>query len=89
MRAYGMRLDIPAGTAVRFEPGASQQVSLIAVAGDRRVFGLNGMTQGSLDDPAVRLRAERDLPGANGGADQQGPGPPAGMGGGGGGGGNK
>ena len=55
--ALGMRLNIPAGTAVRFEPGASQVVRLVAIGGARRVFGLNGLTQGLLDDPAVRAAA--------------------------------
>jgi urease subunit beta len=40
-RALGMRLDIPAGTAVRFEPGQRREVRLVAYAGDRRVFGFN------------------------------------------------
>ncbi|PSR36723.1 MAG: urease subunit beta [Sulfobacillus thermosulfidooxidans] len=55
--AFGMRLDIPAGTAVRFEPGTSQEVSLIPIGGARRIFGLNGLTEGSLDDPLVRKAA--------------------------------
>src|ERR1700674_829800 len=38
-KARGMRLDIPAGTATRFEPGQSRDVTLVALAGDRRVFG--------------------------------------------------
>jgi urease subunit beta len=47
--AYGMRLDIPAGTAVRFEPGDSREVTLVALAGARRVFGLNDAVNGALD----------------------------------------
>src|SRR5579862_8907735 len=39
--AYGMRLNIPAGTAVRFEPGDTRDVELVAIAGRREVFGLN------------------------------------------------
>ena len=46
--AYGMRLDIPAGTAIRFEPGEGKEVPLVAFAGARRVFGLNGLVNGSL-----------------------------------------
>ncbi len=57
MQAYGMRLDIPAGTAVRFEPGAEQDVQLVALAGERRVFGLNVLIQGALDDPGIRQKA--------------------------------
>ena len=55
--AFGMRLDIPAGTAVRFEPGDRKEVNLVAIGGTRRVFGLNGITGGSLDSPQVRRAA--------------------------------
>ena len=48
-RAYGMRLDIPAGTAVRFEPGQTREVQLIPIAGLRRIFGFNGAVMGPLD----------------------------------------
>lgn len=47
--AYGMRLDIPAGTAVRFEPGQEREVELVAYAGDRAVYGFNGAVMGPLD----------------------------------------
>ncbi len=47
-RARGMRLDIPAGTAVRFEPGQRREVRLVAIAGARRVFGFNGHVMGEL-----------------------------------------
>ncbi len=47
-QARGMRLDIPAGTAVRFEPGDEKQVTLVALAGSREVYGLNGKINGSL-----------------------------------------
>ena len=46
--ARGMRLDIAAGTAVRFEPGQTREVQLIAMAGARRVFGFNAKTMGDL-----------------------------------------
>jgi urease beta subunit len=55
--SFGRRLDIPAGTAVRFEPGDSKEVSLVTIGGTRRVFGLNGLTNGSLDSPGVRSAA--------------------------------
>jgi urease subunit beta len=48
LAAYGMRLDIAAGTAVRFEPGEEKEVSLVALAGARAVFGHNGLVNGSL-----------------------------------------
>ena len=44
--ALGMRLDIPAGTAVRFEPGQRREVRLVALAGARRVFGFNAEVNG-------------------------------------------
>ena len=47
--AYGMRLDIAAGTAVRFEPGQQRTVPLVELAGDRIVFGFNGAVMGALD----------------------------------------
>jgi urease beta subunit len=52
-KAYGMRLDLPAGTAVRFEPGDIKEVRLIPFAGKRVVYGFNQMVMGALDDPAV------------------------------------
>jgi urease subunit beta len=45
----GLRLDIPAGTAIRFEPGDSRDVQLVPFAGERRVFGFNGLINGPLD----------------------------------------
>ena len=47
--AYGMRLNIPAGTAVRFEPGDTKAVELVAIGGTREVHGLNGLVNGPLD----------------------------------------
>lgn len=48
-RARGMRLDIPAGTAVRFEPGDEKEVTLVPLVGSRQVYGLNGLVNGQLD----------------------------------------
>jgi urease beta subunit len=45
----GVRLDIPAGTATRFEPGQSREVRLVAYAGERRVVGFNGWVNGKLE----------------------------------------
>jgi urease subunit beta len=47
--AKGMRLDIPAGTAVRFEPGDEREVTLVALAGTREVYGFNALTEGPVD----------------------------------------
>lgn len=46
--AYGMRLNIAAGTAVRFEPGDAKEIELVALAGTRTVFGINGLVNGKL-----------------------------------------
>ncbi|WRH64567.1 MAG: urease subunit beta [Fuscovulum sp.] len=46
--ARGMRLDIPAGTAVRFEPGQSREVGLVPLSGGRTVYGFNGKVMGPL-----------------------------------------
>ena len=46
--AYGMRLNIAAGTAVRFEPGDSKEIELVALAGTRTVYGINGLVNGKL-----------------------------------------
>jgi urease beta subunit len=55
--AYGMRLNIAAGTAVRFEPGDTREVELVALGGTREVFGLNQLVEGPLDDAVVRAEA--------------------------------
>ena len=48
--AMGCRLDIPAGTAIRFEPGQSRDITLISFSGDRKVFGFRGEVMGELKD---------------------------------------
>jgi len=55
--AYGMRLDIPAGTAIRFEPGCEEDVDLVAFGGNRIMRGMGGLVDGSLDDDEVREQA--------------------------------
>ncbi len=55
--AYGMRLDLPAGTAVRVEPGEIKTVRLVALGGLRQVYGGSALVSGPLDDPAVRERS--------------------------------
>ncbi|HEY7532726.1 MAG TPA: urease subunit beta [Nitrospiraceae bacterium] len=56
-QAFGFRLAIPAGTAARFEPGEEKRVTLVALAGKRVVYGINGLTSGSLDDPQTKAKA--------------------------------
>lgn len=48
-KTRGFRLNIAAGTAVRFEPGQTREVELVAYSGDRKVFGFNGAIMGELD----------------------------------------
>jgi urease subunit beta len=55
--AYGMRLNIPAGTAVRFEPGDEKEVELVALGGARIVYGHRALVNGALDDTQVREKA--------------------------------
>jgi len=56
--AFGMRLNIPAGTAVRFEPGDEKRVTLVELAGARKVFGLNALTEGGAKDAALKRLGE-------------------------------
>ena len=53
-KAYGMRPDLPSGTAVRFEPGEVKEVALIPYSGHRVVYGFNALVSGPLDDPYNR-----------------------------------
>jgi urease beta subunit len=62
--AYGMRLDIPAGTAVRFEPGETKEVALVPFGGRRRLSGFNGLAGGDLDAPGAAERFATALAGA-------------------------
>lgn len=55
--AFGMRLDIPAGTAVRFEPGGVKEVTLTQFGGKGEIIGLNGLTNGSVSSEAVKTGA--------------------------------
>ena len=48
--AFGMRLNIPAGTAVRFEPGDTKKIALVEIGGAKHVYGLNGLTNGLADE---------------------------------------
>ncbi len=56
-KAYGFRLHVPAGTAVRFEPGEDKRVTLVAIGGNRVAYGINGLVNGRLDDPHVKQQA--------------------------------
>ncbi len=63
-RAFGMHLDIPAGTAVRFEPGEDREVGLVAFGGDRELFGLNRLTSGADRDTALGRARDQGYKGA-------------------------
>ena len=54
VKAYGMRLDLPSGTSVRFEPGDTKEVKLVPYGGRRVVYGFNALVSGRLDDPYTR-----------------------------------
>jgi len=58
-RAFGMHLDLPAGTAARFEPGDTREVDLTAFAGHRRLVGFSGLVDGGLNSADTRARALR------------------------------
>ena len=61
-QAFGMRLNVPAGTAVRFEPGDEKRVTLVELGGRRQVFGLNALVQGGSRDEALRKLAQWQRP---------------------------
>lgn len=56
--AFGMRLNVPAGTAVRFEPGDERRVTLVELAGARKVYGLNGLVEGGTKEQALAKLGE-------------------------------
>jgi urease subunit beta len=59
--AFGMRLNVPAGTAVRFEPGERETVELVAIGGKRVAHGMNGLVNGSVDgDPGEAVERARE-----------------------------
>lgn len=56
-KAYGYRLNIPAGTSIRFEPGDTKEVELCELAGKRICYGFNGLTMGGLDSTVMKSAA--------------------------------
>lgn len=57
--AFGKRLNIPAGTAIRFEPGDCKPITLVAFAGSQEVYGLNGLSQGPVTDATREAACHR------------------------------
>ena len=66
--AFGMRLDVPAGTAVRFEPGERKTVSLVGIGGERIISGMNDLLNGPIDGDAKEAALERARAAGFGGA---------------------
>ena len=59
--AFGYRLDIPAGSAIRFEPVEEKKVRLTTFAGERKLYGFQGWTMGCVDDPEVKAKAIENM----------------------------
>jgi len=59
--AYGKRLDISAGTSVRFEPGSKKAINLVEYSGNRYMSGFNGLVEGNLDDELTKEKAMKNL----------------------------
>ena len=60
-KAFGMRLNIPAGTAVRFEPGEEKEVEVVALGGHRQVYGFSNLTTGDTTTEASKQRAMEQI----------------------------
>src|SRR5678810_202049 len=60
-KAFGMRLNIAAGTAVRFEPGEEKQIELVTFGGRRSIFGINNLTNGFTEDEGIKNHALKNL----------------------------
>ena len=68
-QAYGFRLDVPSGTALRFEPGEKRDVTVVAVGGSRAMYGMNALVAGGLDEKASDAAAAMEGFLAKGGAE--------------------
>jgi urease subunit beta len=60
-KAFGMRLNIPAGTAVRFEPGEEKDVELVALGGNRKVYGFSNLTNGDTINELSKQQAMKQI----------------------------
>ncbi len=70
--AFGKRLNIPAGTAVRFEPGDRKPVTLVEMAGSQEIYGLNALTQGAVTNATREVAMERALAQGFGNVEEEG-----------------
>jgi urease beta subunit len=64
-KAFGMRLNIASGTAVRFEPGEEKEIELVAIGGTRSIHGFNNLVNGGTKDKAGKTEALKNLGAAN------------------------
>jgi urease beta subunit len=60
-KAFGMRLNIPAGTAVRFEPGEEKEIELTEFGGNKKIFGFNNLVDGNINDIARKAAIEKSF----------------------------
>ena len=60
-KTLGMRLNIPSGTAVRFEPGQSHEIELVKMGGTGTIHGFNRLTEGDINDPELRTQAVANM----------------------------
>ena len=58
---FGLHLDIPAGSAIRFEPGEDKEVALTTYNGDGKLYGFLGWTMGDINDPSVKAKAMENM----------------------------
>lgn len=60
-KAFGMRLNIAAGTAVRFEPGEEKEVELVEFGGNKQIFGFNNLVDGAINEENKKIAIEKSL----------------------------
>ena len=60
-KVFGMRLNIPAGTAVRFEPGEEKEVELVSFGGEQKIYGFNNLVDGDTKDAAMKTAALKKM----------------------------
>lgn len=58
--SFGMRLNIPSGTSIRFEPGERKEVDLVELGGNKKVFGFNGLVEGEVNEDSLKAALESE-----------------------------